>query len=488
MKNHLPGILLSVVLAALVGFFDYCLYRSGLLPFRLFILLSVLFILLVLLAAVMTWSSQRRVLFALGVLFSVLLIAGFAFGSHMLTSMIETMGSITSPQTERVRMGLFVLNENPAQSIEDTGDYRFGLLLETDQESTDAAVEQIEGILGKRISSMYYSKPTHLADALLNDECDAILLNASFLDLISDFDGYGDFRASVRELSTVTVEHVMESPETTDPPSGSSQESSDSGAFVMFLSGIDTYGDISERSRSDTNILAVVNPTTRQILLLSTPRDYYVPLSMFGGPYDKLTHAGIYGVQCSMDTLGMLYGTTVDYYFRVNFSGFEQIIDALGGISVYSAYEFTSLHGEYYFSQGYNDMNGAQALGFVRERYSFPDGDNQRGRNQMEVIKAVVKKVLSPSILATYTDLLNALEGSFSTNMPYDAIAKLIRDQLADAGKWDLITYSVTGEGSFRDTYSASEELYVMIPDYDTVNHAAELIQKMKNGEYISEE
>ena len=106
----------------------------------------------------------------------------------------------------------------------------------------------------------------------------------------------------------------------------------------------------------------------------------------------------------------------------------------------------------------------------------------------MEVIKAVVKKALSPSILATYTDLLNALEGSFSTNMPYDAIAKLIRDQLADAGKWDLITYSVTGEGSFRDTYSASEELYVMIPDYDTVNHAAELIQQMKNGEYISVE
>ena len=95
-------------------------------------------------------------------------------------------------------------------------------------------------------------------------------------------------------------------------------------------------------SRSDVNIVATINTETKQILLVSTPRDYFVPLSISNGAKDKLTHAGIYGIDVCMDTLGMLYDEDIHYYFRVNFGGFTKIIDALGCIDVDSDYEFDS--------------------------------------------------------------------------------------------------------------------------------------------------
>lgn len=226
-----------------------------------------------------------------------------------------------------------------------------------------------------------------------------------------------------------------------------------------------------------------MNPNTRQIVLVSTPRDFFVPLSISVGVPDKLTHAGIYGVQVSMDTLGMLYEIPVDYYFRVNFNGFEDIIDALGGITVYSAYEFGS--GVNYFHEGMNEVNGSRALAFARNRYAFASGDRQRGKNQMEVIKGVIHKCMSPAILTGYMDILNAVEGSFETSVPYDKIAELIRRQLSEGGEWNIMSVSADGSNGSEIPYSMSQYAYVMYPDMDTVNHARELIAKVRAGKIL---
>ena len=250
----------------------------------------------------------------------------------------------------------------------------------------------------------------------------------------------------------------------------------------MYISGIDTYGSTSKRSRSDVNILAVVNANTKKILLVSTPRDYYVPLSISNGVKDKLTHAGIYGIQCSQDTLGMLYGINVDYYFRLNFSGFQKIIDALGGITVNSDYTFDV--DSFHYVKGDNYLNGEQALAFARERHAFATGDRQRGEDQMKVIKAVFNKATSSAVLANYTDLLASLEGTFETSMSYDTLAKLVRQQLDQGTGWDIETYSVNGSGQSSYTYSISNmKVYVMLPDQSTVDTAKEKIQAVLDGE-----
>ena len=233
--------------------------------------------------------------------------------------------------------------------------------------------------------------------------------------------------------------------------------------------------------------MATVNTETHQVLLVSTPRDYFVPLSISNGVPDKLTHAGIYGIDVSKDTLAMLYQTDIDYYFRVNFGGFEKIIDSLGGITIVSDYTFDSQNVDgYSYVKGENQVNGAQALAFARERYAFSEGDRQRGKNQLHVIEGVINKAMSPALLKNYSQTMESLVGSFETNVPYDVIAGLIRQQLSDGGDWSVESYSVDGSGATKVPYSMSMAAYVMIPDMNTVNTAIEKMNQVKEG--ITEE
>lgn len=259
--------------------------------------------------------------------------------------------------------------------------------------------------------------------------------------------------------------------------------------FVVYLSGVDTRGELTESARSDVNILAVVNPVTKQAVLINTPRDYYVDLAGTDSK-DKLTHAGLYGVETSMDTLGGLYGIDVDYYVRINFAGFMSIIDALGGIDVYSDYTFTSVGSPGYydptdFVEGWNHLDGPAALAFARERHAFASGDVQRGINQMKVIQAMLDKIESPALLLNYSRLMAALGDCFVTNLSSEQISALVRMQLGDGAAWDIESFSVTGASSTSTKcYSAKgQKLYVMLPDEAAVSQAQALIQSVQNGE-----
>ena len=258
--------------------------------------------------------------------------------------------------------------------------------------------------------------------------------------------------------------------------------------FTIYVSGNDSYGEVTtEEGRSDVNILLTVNPNTRQILMTTTPRDYYVELPFGEGCWDKLTHAGNYGIDCSMQTLEALYDVDIDYYLRVNFSGFESIVDALDGVEVYSDYAFGTAGG-YYFEEGYNEVNGAAALAFVRERYAFEDGDVQRGKNQMAMIQAIMDKATSPALITGYLGLMDSVSDSFVTNMPKGSIADLVKLQLNEGGSWNVVANSVSGYVSEAYTYSDDSQLLsVMLQDEASVQYAAELIERCENGEILSE-
>ncbi len=281
------------------------------------------------------------------------------------------------------------------------------------------------------------------------------------------------------------VMELMEPPEQVDWNALVNQEMLEvpEGTFVVYISGVDTWGTPKAKSRSDVNILAVVNTNTKQILLVSTPRDYYVPLSVSGGVKDKLTHAGIYGVESSMDTLEMLYGVDIQYYIKLNFTGFVGIVDALGGIDVYSDSTFT-VGDAFSFTEGVNHMSGIEALAFARERYSFASGDRARGTHQMAVIRAVLDKATSSAILYNYADVMNSVSGCFTTNMSQTKIASLVRMQLNDMATWSISSISVDGTGASKTTYTVPyKTAYVMIPDETTVQSAKEKIAAVLAGE-----
>ena len=264
--------------------------------------------------------------------------------------------------------------------------------------------------------------------------------------------------------------------------------------FVVYLSGVDTRGELTENARSDVNILAAVNPVTKRVALVNTPRDYYVDLAGTDAK-DKLTHAGLYGVEASMQTLGKLYGVEVGQYVRINFAGFMQVVDALGGVDVYSDYAFTSVGSPGYydpttFAEGWNHLDGKAALAFARERHAFASGDVQRGINQMKVIDAMLDKIKSPALLMGFSRLMEAAGDCFVTSFSPDQISALVRMQLSDLAAWDIQSYTATGaNGSSSQCYSArGQKLYVMQPDPASVSEAAALIQSVLGGEAAPED
>lgn len=417
---------------------------------------------------------------------SLLLSGAMLYGVVAVNSVQSALSKIVGKMTETEITEVRVMNDNPATSMGDTKGYTFGYIADADTKNTQSILDEISKSFGT-IKSKGYDSMTALADALYDDEVDAILINQGYVDLLTEKDGYTDFRDQTRVLYTYTTTHEV------DPIVPNTSITKE--PFVVYCSGIDArVDDISAKSRSDVNILAVVNPTTKQILLVNTPRDYYLPLAR-NGELDKLTHAGLYGIDESMKVLGNLYGVQADYYVRVNFAGLVKIVDALGGVDIESDANFTCVpmetpdgngdytYQKYSFTKGINHVNGSQALAFARERKAFADGDNRRGQHQMTVIKAIVNKACSSAVLTKYQELLKAASDAFITNMPYADISSLVQMQLGDMADWNITTYAVSGEGSTEYCYALGDKALVMIKDSSKVNTAKNMIQQVINGE-----
>lgn len=417
---------------------------------------------------------------------SLLLSGAMLYGVVAVNSVQSALSKIVGKMTETEITEVRVMNDNPATSMGDTKGYTFGYIADADTKNTQSILDEISKSFGT-IKSKGYDSMTALADALYDDEVDAILINQGYVDLLTEKDGYTDFRDQTRVLYTYTTTHEV------DPIVPNTSITKE--PFVVYCSGIDArVDDISAKSRSDVNILAVVNPTTKQILLVNTPRDYYLPLAR-NGELDKLTHAGLYGIDESMKVLGNLYGVQADYYVRVNFAGLVKIVDALGGVDIESDANFSCVpmetpdgngdytYQKYSFTKGINHVNGSQALAFARERKAFADGDNRRGQHQMTVIKAIVNKACSSAVLTKYQELLKAASDAFITNMPYADISSLVQMQLGDMADWNITTYVVSGEGSTEYCYALGDKAWVMIKDSSKVNTAKNMIQQVINGE-----
>ena len=490
MRRKLPGLLITTTLCLAMVLFLLGLMRTRLFPNKLVLLAGGVFLLLAVIVGLLTATTKRMGRMIVGMVLTLLILAGLVIGTTYLMDAVDTLSDMTQVKVEITDVGVFVPQDDPAQSLNDALEYHFGMIESQDRAYIDTAIEQMEAEFGVRLTVSEFAGLEELLNALFTEKrIDAIVINSAYLELLGEMEGYEHLDGQLRELHASRVETELQSvvPEETKSFLTEILESPEEmyvdPSFVVYISGIDSRSGLIAKSRSDVNILAVVNPDTRQVLLVSTPRDYYVPLPISQGVPDKLTHAGIYGVDVSIGTLEMLYQTNIDYYFRVNFSGFEKIIDSLGGITVYSDYSFSS--GSYKFREGENQLSGAQALNFARERYAFAEGDRQRGRNQMAVIKGVINKAMSPAILTNYTALMDSVSGSFETSMPYDKIADLVRNQLEEGGIWNVVSISVDGTGATKRPYSMGSNAYVMIPDQDTVDAAIEKINKVRNGDIL---
>ena len=504
-RNRWVTVLLMVLLGAIMAMFTAFVIRLNVLPDKYVWIMIGVFAVLLFLEYLLLHHFKTSIRCVLGVILALLLSGGLIFGGYMLNRTQTALNNLTTVREQVTEMVVYVRSDDAATTLSETAGYPYGIMKTQNREVTDQAISDLESQLKSTLVTREYDGPDTLVAALLSGEVNAMLMNQAYLEMLSELEGFANVTESVRQLSILQVVTRVVEPiaETNDSSSktnlgandessaqgkeeSSSQNDKPDGVFTVFISGIDTYGGVSTVSRSDVNILATINTTTHQVVLISTPRDFYVQLPNSGGAYDKLTHAGIYGVDCSMGALEMLYDIDVDYYFRVNFTGFRDIIDSLGGITVYSDATFAS--GGYQFYQGENYLYGDSALVFARDRYSFADGDRARGRHQMAVIKGVFQKLMSPEILTTYTTILDAIDGDFETSIPYALLSGLVKDQLSSGADWNIVSYSVNGWGDYRVPWSFGVNLnaYVMIPYEETIETAKELMRQVRDGEVVT--
>lgn len=487
-NDWIPGAVITIIVIMLSVVFMGLLAMTKMVPTIYMLIIGIVLAVIAAIIWLLVWHTRYTGRFIGGTVLAVIMIAILAFGGFYINKTRSAISNISGETTEVTQMAVYVKSDDAADSVEATAGYTYGILSSLDRENTDGAVAHLNSEFGTEVQTKEYAGLTELADGILNGEVNAMLLNSGYLSVYEDMDGYTDFSTKIKEVGTVDVESTIQSAEESTPIEPITTANGGK-VYTIYLSGIDTRGEMTAKSRSDVNIIATVNTDTHEILLVSTPRDYFVPLSISGGAPDKLTHAGIYGIDVCMDTLGMLYDIDINYYFRINFGGFVKVIDALGGITVNSDYDFDSKNIlGYHFNKGENYVNGEQALIFARERYAFQEGDRQRGKNQMEVIRGVVKKALSPEILTSYSSILSSLDGCFGTNITYEEIAQILQQQLTNGGDWTIVSYSVNGTGATEKPYSMSQKAYVMVPDYNTVDKAKSLMEKVRNGEVVTQE
>ena len=473
---------------------------------------EVLFVLLAALAVRRTWSAIVMSIFA------IILIALLFIGNSVMKEVSDMVDKVTdNPTGEIIDMAVIVEKDDVAESISDIVGYRIGYLSEEVSEGTKGTIEKLDAELTGAVEYVEYQDIVSMINDLFAGEVDGLIINSAYLGILAEQDDYLDIYDRIKILNHYYIEGTLFIPDYTPDTSIDTEVDTDStetetdsivsgpigssgldsgdkggwhnygptgllghdgpsaigdGTFVVYISGIDVGGNPNTRLNSDVNLLLAINTNTKTIQMIDTPRDYYIPLAHTKGNLDKLTHAGCHSINASVITMEMLYGIDVDYYVKVNIDGFAQIIDAMGGVDVYSEYEFFGV------KKGYNHLNGKLALVFVRERKSFAAGVIQRGKHQMVLLTAMIQKLTTPEALANYPELLQAISGSFVTNFSSDEVYELVKRELENPGGWKIQTYTVTGTGSSDYCYTMPGiKTYVMIPNYDTVETAKQKIK-----------
>lgn len=467
---NIVSIIIGIISLILMLVFSYAIYKLNMIPGKylipVYILIFIIYTGLLLTVFLPKVKSKIKVI---SIVVLVLLGVIFGFADKYIFTTLNFMDILDRDVLQKVRYDVYVLENSSYNKLEDLKGKKVGLYQSSNSEK---AGSELKNKIDFEI--IEYTDVEKMFESLNNDEINAIIISSSVKNLLDTelndinvkIKSIYNFKISIEKNDIVKVVNVTNTP------------------FNVYVAGGDGYGSIDYTFNTDVNMVATINPTTRKILLTSIPRDYYVNLVGQGpNAYDKLTHAGYYGIEESVKTVENLLDIDINYYVKINFSTIEGIVDAIGGVDVYSDFDFyEKAFGKYHFTVGYNHLDGKQALAFARERKSFATGDVQRVKNQQKVVEAIINKVTSSTaLISSYDRILDTVSENLDTNMPSKDISRLVKMQLNDMRGWTIESQNAVGTSQMGPTYTfPTLNLYTMLPDEDSVNSL-----KAKIKEYL---
>lgn len=465
--------LLYLVSIVTLGF----LFFLNVIPLTYFLILFlILFVFDILMTFFVLGKGWKKRVF--GTILSSIAIVLLLFISVYSFHTLDFLNKINGQDYNTENYSVIILKSSNYEKLKDLKNEDIGII-----SSDDDGIKEAKKYLNKKVKVDYVECEdlNHLVDDFLNEEVEAILIEDAEKKMLEEDNE--EFLNNKEVIYNFSIDIKMND-------KLAKEVDISKKPFNVYISGIDSYGKITSVSRSDVNMLVTVNPETNKILFTSIPRDYYVKLHGIKTTYkDKLTHAGIHGIDMSVKTVEDLLDTDINYYAKVNFTSLVSLVDELGGIEVETDEAFRAYYIEdkvvnYYFKKGKNKLNGKQALAYSRERKSLATGDVARTKHQQQVLEAIINKVLSKNIIVKYDDILNAIEGKFVTNIGTKNITKLVKNQIKNNPSWTIENNILEGVSDYNYTYSyKSAKSYVMVPDEDSLNNAKEKINSVLEKE-----
>ncbi|MFI3260327.1 MAG: LCP family protein [bacterium] len=460
---------LSVICTLINLYFLYTLINVNIIPDAFMIVIGAVLILINIYLCIRFKNTKEMTVIIKEVLMSIMIVAlyiGVSLIEHYFTSTVNFFEAVNNNNYNSHTYQLYVSEESEITEVDQLDGENIGYE-NLDINNIDMVMEK----LNEDIDSVNvgYSSTYEMIVAL-DSEISGLIISDSQYELIEENDPEVLEGLVLLKEYGIAVDNVI----------SQSEKNVTNESFIVYITGFDKYGNISLTGRSDVNMLAVVDPIDKEISLVSIPRDYYVELPGYGSLKDKLTHAGVYGLDVSIGAIENLLDIEIDHYVKINFSTVVDFVDIIGPIEVNSVMDFCSWTNCY--TKGINILDGEKALEFSRERYNLPKGDIDRAYNQQLVINGIIKAASSPDILLNYTNILSSLSSSFATSFTDKDITSLVKMQLSDFSTWKTSNYVINGYGSSEYTYSyPSQKLSVLLQDSNSLAEAKEIIKDALN-------
>lgn len=471
-----------LIILALLCLLAIVQFSTSILSFKYLVLVILIFMFLVTFLAALCYQKNRAFRY-IGMTMLIVFIFIGGYGNYTLYRTKGVLSFISANSANYARFSILVLNENATDpnadpskhDLSDYSDKTYGIIMVGNTANNSDVIKAIGEDTNNQVQYTTYYSIQEATDGFINGEVDMLILNESLRSM---------FETDLEEISTIVAEYsfeienvdIRDAAEVTKEP------------FLVYITGVDVYGDLNQQGRSDVNKIMAIDPVEKKIMLIDIPRDYYIPQTCQYDQKDKLTHSGFFGVDCTVSSVENFLDIDINYYVRVNFSSLVDIVDALGGIDVYSDYTFDTHKAAagYHFEKGWNHLDGMEALMFSRERYAFIDGDNQRIKNQTKVLEAIIDKVASPAIITNYMSFMDVMTKTIQTNLTENDIYALIQMQLNDLASWEIESFAMEGSGATLWSPAGYADLWVMEPYTSSVEKAKRLISDFMNKDTAS--
>ena len=476
------GIVLSILLVVASFYLLYQLIKINVLPTKLLFLITIIFVLLdAIFALLLCYYTRAVVSKIICVVITLVLIFGSCMGGYYISKTGSLLTNITNvTKHAKNTMSVVVKQSSDIKNKSQLNGLSVGTLRSIGTQGSSKVLKELskDGIV---MNQNEFDSLSAMLEAFYNGEVDSIIINESSRSQILDMESYADF-----DNNTRVVYQTSYKVENTDKANAVSDITSK--PFNVLISGSDTRGGFDENGRSDVIMVATVNPKTSTVLLTSVPRDFYVTTACdaadgcMQGALDKITHTGIHGTNTTKRTVEQILGIEINYTFKVGFDTVTDLVDALGGVDVTVAPGYAYSNSAITIHEGVNHLNGTQALEYARERYAYTEGDRQRTKNQQQVLMGIVNEATKPSVITKYASIMDAMANTFSTTMSNEEISDLIKYQINNNPKWKMEQYMVDGTGDTLMCAELGDAASVMVPDQSTVKLAKDKINAVLAG------